>query len=320
MNLEINRLESFVSFSTSFLISIQRFANAGLYYEGEGDSVRCFSCGGIIRDWRSNDSPKRRHKTEYPHCRFVLGKDNRNIPLTAMDSGPIAKTEISKHSPIRSGPTKESKQTRILAERGSDCSNNKSKVKMFSADELTYRSEFNRLQTFQKWPLSSEVNPYELAAGGLFCCREGVVKCFACFVEIKNQWRTGERPSDKHRLLSPSCPFVKGKTTNNEPMSTRQKRLAVIISQSKYPEYFTQEGRLSTYQNWPKAHPQRPTNLAEAGFFANDKDDMVTCFCCGCRLLGWEETDDPWEEHAAWSPECHWLKFERRVTKPSTED
>jgi hypothetical protein len=28
------------------------------------------------------------------------------------------------------------------------------------------------------------------------------------------------------------------------------------------------------------------------------------CFHCGVGLKDWEETDDPWVEHALWSPKC----------------
>ena len=36
--------------------------------------------------------------------------------------------------------------------------------------------------------------------------------------------------------------------------------------------------------------------------------DTVFCFFCGQGLHSWEEEDDPWEEHAKWSPYCVFLK------------
>ena len=32
--------------------------------------------------------------------------------------------------------------------------------------------------------------------------------------------------------------------------------------------------------------------------------DYTTCFHCGGRLKEWDETDDPWNEHAALFPTC----------------
>jgi len=34
------------------------------------------------------------------------------------------------------------------------------------------------------------------------------------------------------------------------------------------------------------------------------KGDQTVCFSCGGGLRDWEETDDPWVEHAAWFPKC----------------
>jgi hypothetical protein len=34
------------------------------------------------------------------------------------------------------------------------------------------------------------------------------------------------------------------------------------------------------------------------------KGDQAVCFHCGGGLRDWEETDDPWVEHAVWFPKC----------------
>jgi hypothetical protein len=34
------------------------------------------------------------------------------------------------------------------------------------------------------------------------------------------------------------------------------------------------------------------------------KGDQTVCFHCGGGLKDWEETDDPWVEHAVWFPKC----------------
>ena len=34
------------------------------------------------------------------------------------------------------------------------------------------------------------------------------------------------------------------------------------------------------------------------------KGDQTVFFYCGGGLRDWEETDDPWVEHAAWFPKC----------------
>ena len=32
--------------------------------------------------------------------------------------------------------------------------------------------------------------------------------------------------------------------------------------------------------------------------------DQVTCYQCGYTLHNWEVTDEPWEEHKKWNPQC----------------
>ncbi|KAK1834269.1 hypothetical protein QBC39DRAFT_300943 [Podospora conica] len=52
-----------------------------------------------------------------------------------------------------------------------------------------------------------------------------------------------------------------------------------------------------------------PVELAKAGFFWEPYDsspDNVVCFLCNKSLDGWEEDDDPLEEHLKHMPECGW--------------
>ena len=48
---------------------------------------------------------------------------------------------------------------------------------------------------------------------------------------------------------------------------------------------------------------QSPSSLSRMCVFAG-KGDQTVCFHCGGGLRGWEETDQPWVEHAAWFPKC----------------
>jgi len=36
-------------------------------------------------------------------------------------------------------------------------------------------------------------------------------------------------------------------------------------------------------------------------------NDLVQCFCCNRGLINWQSKDDPWTEHAFWSPTCKYL-------------
>ena len=47
--------------------------------------------------------------------------------------------------------------------------------------------------------------------------------------------------------------------------------------------------------------------IAEAGFFYTGEADCVGCFWCSLGLNCWDPGDDPWREHARFSPRCPWL-------------
>lgn len=66
--------------------------------------------------------------------------------------------------------------------------------------------------------------------------------------------------------------------------------------------------RFQTFSNWPAALPIKPKDLSEAGFFYCGKGDRTICFSCDLGLKDWESGDDPWIEHALWSPGCSFLK------------
>ena len=49
--------------------------------------------------------------------------------------------------------------------------------------------------------------------------------------------------------------------------------------------------------------------LARAGFFfhpTSSSPDNTTCYLCEANLDGWEEEDDPIEEHLKHAPFCGW--------------
>ncbi|KAK3905961.1 hypothetical protein C8A05DRAFT_30198 [Staphylotrichum tortipilum] len=94
-------------------------------------------------------------------------------------------------------------------------------------------------------------------------------------------------------------------------------------------QYFSLENRLASFrgaQPVPKGRPSAaasrapkafawphktlsPSALAKAGFFFEPhpkSPDNVVCFLCHKSLDGWEESDNPVEEHLKHSPTCGW--------------
>ncbi|KAM0325818.1 hypothetical protein ACHAQA_007120 [Verticillium albo-atrum] len=61
--------------------------------------------------------------------------------------------------------------------------------------------------------------------------------------------------------------------------------------------------------SWPHAKYLSPDSLARAGFSwcpLDGSPDNVQCFLCNKSLDGWEEGDDPLDEHVKHAPQCGW--------------
>ena len=50
----------------------QLMAEAGLVYTGHQDAVRCYHCGGGLRNWDPNDDVWAEHAKFYPHCTHII--------------------------------------------------------------------------------------------------------------------------------------------------------------------------------------------------------------------------------------------------------
>ncbi|NXN34935.1 BIR7B protein, partial [Rhinoptilus africanus] len=57
----------------------EQLARAGFFYTGQDDVVRCFYCGGDVRNWSYSDDPWREHAKWYPGCEFLLRSRGREF-------------------------------------------------------------------------------------------------------------------------------------------------------------------------------------------------------------------------------------------------
>ncbi|XP_045195520.2 baculoviral IAP repeat-containing protein 2-like isoform X1 [Mercenaria mercenaria] len=66
------RMESFELWPEYLPVQKKDMVEAGLVYTGVGDSVRCYFCGGGLRNWESGDVPMEEHGKWYPKCPHIL--------------------------------------------------------------------------------------------------------------------------------------------------------------------------------------------------------------------------------------------------------
>lgn len=124
---------------------------------------------------------------------------------------------------------------------------------------------------------------------------DGSIDNVCCFMCNKNLdgWEPTDEAWKEHVKHAPFCPLVR--------LDTEAGRLATFTSES-----------------WP--HWKKPClsagKMARAGLFYWPKliptktlqEDTCVCFQCGLALDGWEDEDDPKQEHAKRRPECPFVK------------
>ncbi|XP_072259072.1 baculoviral IAP repeat-containing protein 2 [Pyxicephalus adspersus] len=67
-----SRLKTFVNWPSRIPVTPKKLAEAGFYYVGRNDDVKCFCCDGGLRCWESGDDPWVEHAKWFPRCEYLL--------------------------------------------------------------------------------------------------------------------------------------------------------------------------------------------------------------------------------------------------------
>ncbi|CAD5114511.1 DgyrCDS3635 [Dimorphilus gyrociliatus] len=76
---------------------------------------------------------------------------------------------------------------------------------------------------------------------------------------------------------------------------------------ARYPSFEDYRKRLESFTSQFPITGISSTLFAEAGFYSIAVQDYTRCFYCGVGLRGWDNTDDPWIQHAKFSSSCQFL-------------
>jgi len=189
----------------------------------------------------------------------------------------------------------------------------------------------NRLRTFffnNGWKLQF-ITPEAMAEAGLYYLgKQDRVRCMFCSKEF-DYWQRGDDPLVEHKRKSPQCPFFSQSSGYDvcgpfgSPIIESYRSLSIqkvqdllnavgIVQQittPKHKEFTSFETRLKTFDKCQKKMKQDTHSLCEAGFFyiGDGQNDQMLCFCCSQGLKDWEDNDEPWTEHARWSPTCSYV-------------
>ena len=194
--------------------------------------------------------------------------------------------------------------------------------------------EKQRRKTFLVgWPYENNLSGIKMAQAGLFYVDDrDRVQCVFCRGSLW-RWQADEIPMLEHARLFPFCRFVRGLNSGNREYrsenlegddlinitsfsggarrpgatSVDSSMLGVSTMRAAHVEYAPEASRLRTYNRWPDNSAVSKEALCQAGYYYTGFDDQVCCFYCSIGLREWSITDDPWEEHARWYPDCAYL-------------
>lgn len=151
----------------------ESMANAGFFYFGVGDMVRCFQCGCGCRGWNEKDVPLYMHVRTERHCPFVV----RNLGEELVGEIRLA---VAQSATVIKYPTMSRYAVR------------------FATFQLPHNGP--EIRTGQ--------TPEALALAGFGRTGEdGSVRCFACGGGLTN-WEFGDDPWTEHVRWFPTCPYL----------------------------------------------------------------------------------------------------------------
>lgn len=92
------RIATYTTWPGDVAQTAEQLAEAGFYYAGSGDQVRCFHCDGGLSKWDPSDDPWIEHARWFPECGFVVLVKGQKFIDEAMELKPPITQETSSAS------------------------------------------------------------------------------------------------------------------------------------------------------------------------------------------------------------------------------
>ncbi|KAK3580651.1 hypothetical protein CHS0354_017921 [Potamilus streckersoni] len=223
----------------------------------------------------------------------------------------------------------------------SDCKNECRGAQREKTKHPQFSKESTRLATF----VHGQYFPHHqtLASLGFYKGQGDSLCCYECGATIIG-WREDNDPLLEHIHYSPECRYLatkidattlqdckaqlQQKRPNQERHKATRDKLKITsfqeeINPLRSPEYSSYKVRLSTFARFPVIYGLDVHRIAAAGFYYTGDKDIVRCYACDGGLKQWKGSDNPWDEHYRWFPNCSYLNLSnynptRRKKKPET--
>lgn len=96
---EQSRVESFRESRVPRGQSVEVLAKAGFFHVGPGDNVRCYSCGGGLKNFQPSDEPWKEHKRLFPFCPHLKERQNvSQVPTQHVPQHHVPHNSVPNHA------------------------------------------------------------------------------------------------------------------------------------------------------------------------------------------------------------------------------
>ncbi|XP_071137536.1 putative inhibitor of apoptosis isoform X2 [Mytilus edulis] len=164
-----SRLGSFDQWRFAHKQTPQCLAEAGYFYTGDNDIVRCFCCDLGLAEWDPKDNVWTEHARHNPKCHFLKNKKGDEYIENIQQDW----------------------------------------RKIYNAKHAAFDDKMSRIATFDgDWRRDIEQTPEILADAGFFYTgEEDVVRCHYCDGGLRH-WEQGDVPWEEHARWFPFCKFL----------------------------------------------------------------------------------------------------------------
>ncbi|XP_053396997.1 baculoviral IAP repeat-containing protein 3-like [Mercenaria mercenaria] len=276
MNNEWSRLGSFKAFPADSAANTLRLANAGFYYTGSGEEAVCYFCGLRNDDWTEDETVLEVHRRLSPHCRYICGGDTTNTAIHG-DNTLKSVPNCSKSSYFKSECGKSLSETQFEHSKKANSENGTGNY---------VPSTHTAGQSSEKYEEKRNVCLSRISTQHAF---------------LENQCVNHSSTNRKHDIGL--------KTVSTQLNGEIELYPGINGSRPKHSDYALLSKRQASFSQWPEQHRLDPADLAKAGFYSAGLQDCVRCFFCSVGMKNWQQGDNPWVEHARWSPNCAYVKL-----------
>ena len=203
-----------------------KLAQAGFYYTGINDHVKCFACDVSLKAWLPGEDPVKEHLKIQPNCSYISRLGNK-FSITRTPN--ISLEETTSTQPMISHPFRSTSYDPSISYQQSVSA----PVNRVPASKPNYASEHARLHTFINWPKDCPVQPKELIdAGFYYTGNEDKVECFKCGIILAG-WEPEDTPWGEHEKWAKDCPLVAEHFQRRNPQSPSQGHRAQVLPQEQ---------------------------------------------------------------------------------------